>query len=85
MVGGIWWGDSVIGVEGCELDLPPHPACLALDYRAAKRYPIYPHWCLDPIYDGNQLASWSDCAWQPKRLIVETETFLKPQHVPETP
>lgn len=24
---------------------------------------------LIPIYDGNQAASWSECAWQPKSLV----------------
>lgn len=39
-----------------------------------------------PLYDGNQLASWSDCVWQPKRLTEDQPTtFLRPQHAPEDP
>jgi hypothetical protein len=28
----------------------------------------YPARLLEPVYDGNELASWSDCAWKPKHL-----------------
>jgi len=37
---------------------------------ATGLYVSYPH-CLKPIsYDGNEKTSWSECAWQPKELVV---------------
>jgi hypothetical protein len=26
--------------------------------------------CLDPVYDGDEKSSWSECAWKPKQKVT---------------
>lgn len=45
-----------------EIDIPSD---IDVDY--------WPHfWCraeqIEPIYDGNEKVSWSECAWKPKKV-----------------
>lgn len=56
-----WWEAVVrgliqLGEEVCMLDIPVEP-----------NYSGYaaPHAWLEPVYDGNDLVSWSECLWQP--------------------
>ena len=54
-----WHGELPRGMELCILDI---------DSRRPGGVVAYPHHYLEPLYDGNELASWQDCAWQPKHL-----------------
>ena len=37
-------------------------------------YASYPPECLGPLYDGNELSTWSECEFKPKELVLVTQT-----------
>ena len=53
-------GDPTLAPLLYQVDLKPDPGYRGVAYR--------PHE-LEPYYDGNEKASWSDCVWQPKVAV----------------
>lgn len=48
------------------VDVPPSKAIQANHPR--QRYAFFTPESLGPIYDGNEITTWEDCAWQPKEF-----------------
>jgi hypothetical protein len=63
---GPWAGVLEEGHPGHELDIPGRQR----DGTISKKPAFYPPEFLEPIYDGNEKVSWSECAWQPRSIKV---------------
>lgn len=56
-----WYNKIPAGTEMCILDIrSEHPGMKV----------GYPHDHLEPVYDGNEKISWTDCVWKPKARIL---------------
>jgi hypothetical protein len=57
------------------VDIPPMPP-------ANAKYASYREMDLEPVYDGVEKSSWSECAWKPKQDVLhptmEEPTKLSP-------